>query len=61
MDEQTYSVVLFKFKGGSEVMYENLSLEEAQDICNDPETSSKTATDPYKYSNQPWFFGYRKD
>ena len=57
----TYSVVLFRFKGESEVVESGLSLEEAQEICEDPETSSRTATDPTLYGNQPWFFGYREE
>lgn len=57
----TYSVILFRFKGGSEVMETNLSLEEAQEICNHPETSSRTSTDPYRYGKEPWFFGYREE
>jgi len=57
----TYEIVLFRFKGDSEVIDSGLSLEEAQEICKDPETSSRTASDPYRYGNQPWFFGYREE
>ena len=55
---ETYSVLLFRFRGGSEVMYSGLSLEEAQEICEDPETSSRTSSDPDRYGSNPWFFGY---
>ena len=35
------------------------TLEEAQAICRDPETSSTTATKPNPKANgQPWFYGY---
>lgn len=57
----TYSVVLFRFKGESEVMERNLTLEEAQEICDDPETSSRTCSDPNRYGSAPWFFGYREE
>lgn len=57
----TYSVVLFRFKGESEVIEEGLSLEEAQEICQDPETSSRTSSDPDRYGSGPWFFGYREE
>jgi len=37
-----------------------LTLEEAQDWCNNPETSSSTATDP-DLSHGPWFDGYDEE
>lgn len=43
----------------------NLTLEEAQTHCRDPETSSKTCTLPKNIrrteSRGPWFDGYEKE
>lgn len=40
----TYKIVRKFFKGDDEVLETGLTLEEAQEHCQDPETSSKTAT-----------------
>jgi hypothetical protein len=49
-DEATYSIVRFRFKGDSEVIETGLTLEEAQEHCNDPSTSG-----------DGWFDGYRAE
>lgn len=42
-----------------------LTLEEAQEYCSDPETSSSTATDKdavaHTLRHGPWFDGYDKE
>jgi hypothetical protein len=60
-----YDVVCFTFKKGNEVVKSNLSLEEAQEICNDPDTSSRTCTSKEALAlterlGTDWFFGYRE-
>ena len=55
-----YEVVCFKFNGRNRVIRKGLTLEEAQAICRDPETSSQTSTGKIKISGGPWFYGYRK-
>ena len=46
-------------------MQEGLTLEEAQDHCNDPESSSKTATGKsavaYTEQHGPWFDAYYEE
>jgi len=48
-----------------EVIESGLTLEEAQDHCNDPETSSRTAQCPEATERTQqcgdWFDGYRKE
>ena len=40
---------------------EGLTLEEAQEHCDDPETSSRTCTDEsHEQQHGPWFDGYRE-
>lgn len=56
----TYRIVRFRFKGERSVIAEGLTLEEAQAHCNDPETSSKTCTDPNAESGM-WFDGYEEE
>ena len=61
----TYQIIRF-FKGeDSEVIEKGLTLEEAQEHCNDPETSSSTATsDAAEYITKTWgawFDGYTVD
>ena len=55
----TYSIVRYRFKGRNEVRQTGLTLEEAQEHCSDPETSSKTAGNP----SEPgaWFDGYVRE
>lgn len=62
---ETYCIIRF-FKGrGSEIIKEGLSLEEAQEHCNDPETSSSTAVGQdaveRTLSEGDWFDGYTKE
>lgn len=61
----TYRIVRYYFNRGSRVVYRGFSLEEAQNHCSDPSTSSSTC-----YSQQakartrkygPWFDGYTKE
>lgn len=61
-DPQLYNVVRFFQNGGQEVVEEDLTLEQAQEHCNDPETSSSTCTDPEGVARTTargqWFDGY---
>ena len=61
----TYQIIRF-FKGkDNRVIDTGLTLEEAQAHCNDPETSSSTATsDEAEYLTErygAWFDGYTED
>lgn len=60
--ERSYAIVRGYFRGGRRVIRRNLTLNEAQAYCRDPETSSRTCK---KASNVrrtvvhgPWFDGY---
>ena len=59
-----YNIVRFYFKKGRRVIKSNVTLEEAQEHCSDPETSSNTCTLPrklqYTKEHGPWFDGYEK-
>lgn len=60
-----YKIVRHYLNGGRRVLLRGLSLKEAQEHCNNPETSSKTATS-YNAArcterNGPWFDGYERD
>jgi len=59
-----YRIVRFYFNGAREVQEANLTLEEAEERCNDPESSSRTATsgDATNHTNAhgPWFDGYEE-
>ena len=57
---QTYKVVRQWFEGGTRVIKRGLTLEEAQEWCRDPETSSSTAKNP-NLSRGPWFDGYEEE
>ncbi len=63
----TYRIVRFSFNNGRENLpgMGGLSLEEAQAHCQDPETSSKTATSPEASRHTrkigPWFDGYEEE
>lgn len=57
-----YNIVRMYFRGGKRIIQRNVTLDEAQRHCGDPETSSSTAT---KYAGRqrtrrlgPWFDGY---
>jgi hypothetical protein len=39
-----YNIVRHYFRGGKRVIERNVTLEEAQEHCRNPETSSSTAT-----------------
>lgn len=58
---ETYRIVRFYADRNRErrILRTGLTLEEAQDHCNDPETSSQTTTtDP---EEGRWFDGYEKE
>lgn len=65
--EPTYRIVRFYQDASmpSETIEEGLSLEEVQEHCNDPETSSRTCTNPEGLARTeefgPWFDGYREE
>lgn len=60
-----YEIVRF-FRGDhpTEILNPHATLEEAQEHCNDPETSSSTATGPEAQARTAkmgeWFDGYRR-
>lgn len=66
-----YEVVKYTQKGKQEVITIGLTLQEAQKICSDPETSSMTARKPkgcdgnektietWHKNQKHWFYGYR--
>ena len=61
-----YKIVRFFFGPRPKRTIESgLTLEEAQDHCNDPETSSSTCTSSrrkaYTRANGPWFDGYEEE
>lgn len=69
---ETYKIVRFYFNGGSRggggkrtTVATGLTLEEAQEHCKDPETSSKTCTKAAgkrrTKTHGPWFDGYYKE
>ncbi len=63
----TYKIVRFFVDPDitSQVVAEGLSLEEAREWCNDPETSSRTATSKEAKDLTeevgPWFDGYEEE
>jgi hypothetical protein len=61
----TYKIVRGFFNGGSRVIERGLTLEQAQEHCRDPETSSKTATSyaarKRTERHGPWFDGYDEE
>lgn len=63
----TYEIVRFYQRSdlGAEVLQTGLTLEEAQEHCNDPETSSRTATSDEAEARTAefgaWFDGYREE
>ena len=60
----TYKIVRMYFRGGKRTIETRLTLEEAQAICKDPESSSKTATKSAAVARTkrmgPWFNGYER-
>lgn len=63
----TYQIIRYSFDGGNRVIQTGLTLEEAQEHCADPETSSrtcsgKTADDEIiNGGNTVWFDGYTEE
>lgn len=59
-----YRIVRMYFKGGKRTVKSGLTLEEAQKHCNDPETSSSTATGAAAKRRTrergEWFDGYEE-
>lgn len=63
MQEQLYQVIRFYSDDRkSKVQKSNLTLKQAQEWCNDPETSSSTVSERrYRYGQGvEWFDGYNK-
>ena len=60
-----YRIVRFRFRNGSEVIKSGLALEQAQDHCKNPETSSETCKGAVgrRYTEKwgAWFDGYEKE
>jgi hypothetical protein len=58
----SYKVIRFFFNGDRKVIKTGLTLEEAKEHCNDPETSSKTCTKAAgrnrTLAKGEWFDGY---
>lgn len=64
-DEQLYQIVRFYEDDDWEVILTGLTLAEARAHCNDPETSSRTATSPEALAHtaerdQQWFDGFER-
>lgn len=61
----TYKIVRYFQRHASRTIKRGLSLEEAQEHCNDPETSSSTAISSNKRrlteQRGPWFDGYTEE
>jgi len=59
-----YKIVRMYFNGGRRVVKRDLTLEEAQAHCQDPETSSRTAASAAAKRRTrekgPWFDGYEE-
>ena len=60
-----YKIVRFYFRGGRRTINAGLTLKQAQDHCNDPQTSSDTATSSTARRRTermgPWFDGYEAE
>lgn len=60
-----YKIVRMFFKGGKRTIKTGLTLEEAQAHCQNPETSSRTASSSkakrYTEVKGPWFDGYEQE
>ena len=55
----TYSIIRHYFNKENKTTQTGLTLEEAREHCNDPETSSHTASDPCESGR--WFDGYEEE
>lgn len=58
--EPTYKIVRHFFSGAMETIKEGLTLDEAQEHCRDPETSSRTASSGDNGWG-PWFDAYDEE
>lgn len=60
-----YKVICKYFKHTDELVAEGLTLDEAQDMCQDPETSSRTCTTLEGLERTeiygPWFYAYTEE
>ena len=62
MNDQQYQIVRMYFKGGKRIIAHGLTLEEAQEHCSDPETSSSTCKNKSREKKLgPWFDGYEEE
>ena len=57
----TYKITRFYQDGDQVVTRTDLTLDEAKDHCKNPETSSRTATDPKIDYRGAWFDGYAEE
>lgn len=61
---KTYRITRFYQNGNSETVCKGLSLEQAKEHCQDPETSSRTATNQRAVERTrifgSWFDGYEE-
>lgn len=72
MSEQLYNIVRFGQNGNRTTIERYVTLEEAREICNDPDTSSHTARKPqgcdgdeamierWNEKEKHWFYGFEK-
>lgn len=62
MQLNNYRIIEFRIDGDNKTIETGLSLEEAQEHCQDPETSSSTCTAPHRKQKTKdigkWFHGY---
>ena len=54
-----YNIIRFKFDGYPRIVKKNLTLEEAQEHCRDPETSGSTCSNLNKRGM--WFDFYTEE
>lgn len=70
---ETYKIIKFFEDGRQRVIRRGLDLEQARQICNDPETSSMTAKKPrgcagneaqierWHDAQKHWFYGFDRE
>ena len=64
MEEDTYKIVRFFFKGGRQIIKEGLTRIEAAEHCGDPETASDTCSEETRQAvgtTDKWFDGFEKE
>jgi hypothetical protein len=65
IDRTRYKIERLYFRGGRRLILDNLTLEQAQAHCSDPETSSSTCTTSAGRARTrrlgPWFDSYTED